>query len=506
MKNVKLTFLMSLLALSLAACGGSKTPSIIPDDSESTQESSETTPEDESSSEIESKSEEESESTTESESEEQSAEGVNIVDFDHLNFSASGDNGEATVKPGEMKVWTESGSTGSIGEQGLVINHNKGGNFWSTQLFYREPYFGTIGEHKYHLETIVNVEKATSIDVNFQKVELAVGDNEVKLDIDAVSSTILIMFGDRSGSSAENNKFTFKSLLLTDVTKTTRYDIKFMKNDGTTLHDEVYALQGHTLWRGVKAPQTPSAEVSFMGWKDGETKVNVETMVPTRNMVLTPVFEQVESKTITVMHNSNVIDSFTVPQGTTIPSEKLRYGADKLGFGKAVLDIYTDSGLNTKYTPSLVVNDDLTLYVVSTIKPSAKWCAWDWAPDIKETNGVDSYKISGLNCGTTSNQIWEVQINFQGIPNEAGYRHTLSFTYKLAAERDGHVSFVKNNAAVTTIDEAMLNHDGAEHIFTYSWDASSISQTDFMLSLELGQCGNNTSLEITAMSLTKVAL
>ena len=147
-----------------------------------------------------------------------------------------------------------------------------------------------------------------------------------------------------------------------------------------------------------------------------------------------------------------------------------------------------------------------TIYVKKVMNPTT-WVQWGWAPEATFEATENKYTASHLNCGTApGNEGWNVQINFPNLPAETGYTYTLSFKYKLTALANGNCQ-AWDAPTSTGMGITALEADGQEHTVSKTYSGSDYAAFDAFekMTIELGQCGADTTFEIYDLSIVAVA-
>ena len=423
----------------------------------------------------------------------------NIVDFNDLNLHYGIDITETGVATGQMVLWTEANSTISQNNETLTINYKKGEHFYSTQLFYREPYFpNAAAGHKYNLSMDINAANAGGyLDINVVSFPISQGDNHISTTITSSAiSTLSIQFGQRTGVGNPNDTYVITNLKITD-SSSTRHAVTFMEENGTDVHDNALVLNGQKVWRSIADPVSSNPSLSFVTWKAGEVAVDLNTWVPTGDTVLNPYFaESVVKHTVTFKLGSTTVNTLEVLDGNTIANPNFGYA--QLGFGYLQEGIYTDSAKTSPYNFADTVDSDLTLYVKAKLAPTGFYNFGGTMTSTETTFVIE-------NASGAAGDLWAAQMNFENVPNENGYGYTLSFEYRI--NHEGGKANLYDNAKDPADERKDLTVSEDFQTIQYSWDGDTYPALAkyAKLSFELGQASPNGSLKIEIQNFSLVA-
>lgn len=408
--------------------------------------------------------------------------GYNVIDYSRGLSLVHGPSVDP-VSLGQFGVWHagDSATTASYNNKVITIEHKKGAEFWSTQAFYKEPYFDYTSVHQFYFTMDVNLSTGTAnLEVNGINFALTAGDNHLSAQITASAArTMEIMWGTRSPSTSNDTAtYVISNFKLFDLTANNRHQVTFTQEDGLTVFDTAVALDGKVVRADIGTPVSSDPTKSFISWKDsGDNDVDLSTWAVTADATLTPYFAVAAKHTVTFMNGLDKIEDVEVVEGAKVT--KPSYGYDVLGFGYVANKFYLESTFDTEYDFTDTVTGDLTLYARPDVTPSMYY----------GVNNSDTFVIGptfvadDINGG--SGDIWNCQINFGSVPNISGHTMTLTFDYRIN-HAGGKVNLY--NAGDWRQD---LTVDDAFQTITFQWDSTKYGSATVLdkLSFELGGAG-----------------
>lgn len=417
---------------------------------------------------------------------------------------------------GKLVYWYGEGGNIAISEgtgedkQYLIMDYTAGGQWFSGQVFVATPYAAAGDDLRVEFDVIPSVAGTITVNgnlftlvanqTNHIKYRVTVGDNLRAIDL---------QFGKYDGNviyPSATFKFTEPTI---KPFNGTYHKASFGMMMGATYSEALsyYVKHGQKLFyvmdTSAFASYLPEGMV-VKGWKD--TQGNYATTETVVNADVEYSLEIVNAasitkRTVTYKVGSQVIRTDEVNDGTPISAPTFAW--NEIGFGYNAVGFYDNEGLTQDHDFTAAVSSDQVIYVKRVINPSL-YVQWGWAPEATFEYTDSKFSASHLNCGTApGNQGWNVQVNFPNVPAENGVNYKLSFKYKLTSPAAGAVQ-VYDAAAQIWLDN--LNNDGAEHLIEKSYSGSDYSINSFeKLTFELGQCGDNTAIEIYDLSLVIVA-
>ena len=343
----------------------------------------------------------------------------NIINLeDRASFTSEGQKG---IQNGQFRFYYENGATASITNKVMTVNHVDGANWWATQIFFRDAYYNNNNEYKISFN--LNASHAGSVQLNAQKYDIVVGDNQITKVGKPTSgeSTFEFVFG-----AADNNThltsgtYVISNLIINDMTND-RYDITFNNQGNNTV---IEGCAGKTLWT---IPEDPvKADWTFDGWYDGETKVDLATFVPTKDVTLEARFTQEPVVTA-------VADKTTIA-----PEETLTITATAINFSGAV----TYSAVISDDTIVSATNVD-NVFTVTGLKDGSATVA------IRATDGVNTVTSETISVTVST-------INYMGWSKKAGGPLYIDGAGMIAAFNYGDAGYSLDEANAKSVIDSIV--------------------------------------------------
>lgn len=416
---------------------------------------------------------------------------------------------------GKLVYWSGEGGNIVIRDgtgddnQYLIVDYTAGWQWYSGQLFLATPYAEAGDDLRVEFDVIPSA--AGTITVNGNTFDLVANQtNHIKyrVTVGANLRAIDFQFGKYDNVIYPDATFKFTEPVIKPFNGV-YHKASFGMMLGTTYQEAMsyYVKHGKTLFYVMDTSSFASFLPEGMvvkGWKDANgnyastsTVINADTQYE-----LEIVNEaSITKRTVTYKVGEQVIHTEQVNDGT--PTSAPEFAWNEIGFGFKADGFYNNAALTETHDFTAAVTSDQVIYVKKVINPSL-FVQWGWAPEATFSYTDSKFSASNLNCGTApDNQGWNVQVNFPNVPAENGVNYKLSFKYKLLAPAAGAVQ-IYDAAASIWLDN--LNNDGQEHAIEKSYSGSDYAINSFeKLTFELGQCGDDTAIEIYDLSLVVVA-
>ena len=194
--------------------------------------------------------------------------------------------GEGDIQNNQLRIYMGNGaSSASISDGVITINH-KGGEWWASQVFFRDAYFNMNNEYK--VSFTFNASSAGKIQLSNSQYDVVVGNNKITRTGKPHNnlSTMSLQLGADGVGCLADGTYTISNIVINDLTNE-RYNITF-NNEGAT--NVIEGCAGKKLWT---IPENPvKAGYLFEGWYLGENKVDLSTYVPTASVTLNARFSQ----------------------------------------------------------------------------------------------------------------------------------------------------------------------------------------------------------------------
>ena len=423
------------------------------------------------------------------------------------------ENGGEAIK-GKLVYWFGEGGNLNVSEgtgedkEYLIFDYTPGWQWYSGQIFVATPYAEAGDSLKVEFDVIPSAAGVITVNGNLFNLQ-ANQTNHISYKVTVTDNlrAIDLQFGKNDGNviyPASTFKFTQPTI---KPYNGVYHKVSFGMMTGTTYSEALsyYVKDGKALFYVLDYSSFASflpPEMVVKGWKDSNGQYATTSTVITADTQYTlEIVSQssIVKRTVTYKVGTEVIHTDEVNDGTATSAPTFAW--NEIGFGYAAVGFYDDAGLNQAHDFTNVVSSDQVIYVKRALSPSV-WMNWPTAPEATFVATDSKYTITGLNCGKApGNQSWEVQVNFPNVPAENGVSYTLSFKYKLTAAANGNVQLWENDSNYLAL--GALVADGAEHAVTKTYNGGDYASINSFgkLTFELGQCDNNTGIEIYDLSL-----
>ncbi len=271
--------------------------------------------------------------------------------------------------------------------------------------------------------------------------------------------------------------------------------------EGATYNEQVTYGTEFTL------PTLTRTGYNFLGWYNGDTKVDAGTWIYDSNLTLTPKWEGVVYYDVTFSDATKSIDNINVTydynySGSTSTvvelsnGDVLTYPENPTRSGYVFSGWYTEPSCTTKYSFSGNISDDMTLY--------AGWSAYSTTNSSTYPWTVSGGSLTSTNKSHSSSSSYTIT---------ASSPITISFSYYTSSESGYDYLYIKKNGSTlqscsgsTSATSYSVSLNAGDYLtFTYSKDSSSSSGSDcaYITNLSITSNEAQTSTAVAACSQSK---